>query len=107
MQTRKPLALTLTLLLLLPAAASAQQAPAPIGTVTALQGQATVGRPALPQPTPLKFREDVFFRDQITTQAQATVRLLLGGARASSRSGSSPRSPWMSPWPRPGSGGRS
>ncbi|MCX5736537.1 MAG: hypothetical protein NTW68_19860, partial [candidate division NC10 bacterium] len=65
---------------LLPCPAWAQQAASTsIGTVTALQGQATVGRVALPQPASLKFRDDVFFRDQITTKAQATVRLLLGG----------------------------
>ena len=66
--------------MLVPCAAGAQQAAgSSLGTVTALQGEATVGRAALPQPTSLKFRDDVFFRDQITTKAQATVRLLLGG----------------------------
>jgi hypothetical protein len=50
-----------------------------IGVVTALQGEATVGRAALPQPTPLRFKDPVFFRDQITTKERATVRVLLGG----------------------------
>jgi hypothetical protein len=66
--------------MLLPVPAWAQQAAgSSIGTVTALQGQATVGRAALPQPTSMKFRDDVFFRDQITTKEQSTLRLLLGG----------------------------
>ena len=66
--------------MLLPVPVWAQQAAgSSIGTVTALQGQATVGRVALPQPNPMKFRDDVFFRDQITTKEQSTIRLLLGG----------------------------
>jgi hypothetical protein len=64
-----------------PGGALAQQAPAGqgIGVVTALQGQATVGRVAFPQPAPLKFKDEVFFRDQITTKEKSTVRVLLGG----------------------------
>jgi hypothetical protein len=50
-----------------------------IGIVTAIQGQATVSRASLPQPAALRFRDDVFFRDQIATKERATVRLLLGG----------------------------
>lgn len=50
-----------------------------IGVVTAIQGQATVARQALPQPAALRFKDDVFFRDQIATREHATVRLLLGG----------------------------
>ncbi|HSB79791.1 MAG TPA: hypothetical protein VLM91_13505, partial [Candidatus Methylomirabilis sp.] len=68
-------------LLLPPGAASAQQAPAVqgIGVVTAIQGQATVARQAIPEPASLRFRDDVFFRDQITTKERSSVRLLLGG----------------------------
>jgi FecR protein len=50
-----------------------------IGVVTAIQGQARVARQALPQPASLRFRDDVFFRDLITTRERSTVRLLLGG----------------------------
>lgn len=68
-------------LLFSPGAASAQQAPAGqgIGVVTAIQGQATVARQAGPEPASLRFKDDVFFRDQITTKERSTVRLLLGG----------------------------
>ncbi len=71
----------LAVFLLQPVGAYAQQAPTGqnIGVVTTLQGQATVGRQPLPQPLPLHFNDDVFFRDRITTQERSTVRLLLGG----------------------------
>lgn len=49
------------------------------GVVTAVQGQSTVARPVLPQPVPLKFRDDVFVRDRIDTRENSVVRLLLGG----------------------------
>jgi hypothetical protein len=66
---------------LLPKQATAQQRTPgqSAGVVTALQGQATVGRVATPQPVPLKFKDDLFFRDQISTKERSTVRVLLGG----------------------------
>lgn len=67
--------------LLFPTLANAQQAPTgqSVGVVTAIQGQAAVSRVSLPQPEPLHFKDDVFFRDQIATRERSTVRLLLGG----------------------------
>jgi hypothetical protein len=50
-----------------------------IGIVTAIQGQAAVSRASLPQPATLRFKDDVFFRDEISTRERSTVRLLLGG----------------------------
>ena len=49
------------------------------GVVTAVQGQATLARPVVPQPIPLKFKDDLFVRDRIETKANAIVRALLGG----------------------------
>ncbi len=68
-------------LVLAAAPAFVQQASAGegIGIVTGIQGQATVSRVALPQPAALRFKDDVFFRDQIATRERSTVRLLLGG----------------------------
>ncbi|HYL79652.1 MAG TPA: FecR domain-containing protein, partial [Candidatus Acidoferrum sp.] len=69
-----------TVLLMPPGLVSAQQrGPSGIGVVTALQGQATVARQALPDGAPLRFKDDVFFRDQVATKERSTVRLLLGG----------------------------
>jgi hypothetical protein len=66
--------------LLLPTLATAQQPTSQnVGVVTAVQGQATVSRETIPQPASLRFKDDVFFRDQIATQERSTVRLLLGG----------------------------
>ncbi|MBI2525162.1 MAG: FecR domain-containing protein [Candidatus Rokubacteria bacterium] len=50
-----------------------------VGVVTTLSGQATVARPVLPAPVPLKFRDDVFTRDRISTAENALLRVLLGG----------------------------
>jgi hypothetical protein len=49
------------------------------GSVTALQGQATVARSALPAPAPLRFQDDVFVRDRIETAEKSVARVLLGG----------------------------
>jgi hypothetical protein len=61
-----------------PALALAQTAPG-VGVVTTLNGRATVVRTALPEPLPLKFRDDVFMRDRISTAEKSLVRVLLGG----------------------------
>ena len=49
------------------------------GTVTALQGRATVARAALQAPTALRFQDDVFVRDRIETSEKSVARVLLGG----------------------------
>ena len=60
-----------------PISALAQEPKA--GVVTTLQGAATVARVPLPQEIPLKFKDDVLYRDRITTKEQSIVRVLLGG----------------------------
>lgn len=49
------------------------------GVVTTLQGAATVARVAVPQELPLKFKDDVFYKDRISTKEQSIIRVLLGG----------------------------
>ena len=49
------------------------------GVVTTLEGNVTVNRVATPQPQPLKFRDDVFVNDKVTTGDRALARMLLGG----------------------------
>jgi len=63
--------------LMLPAAAPAQTSKA--GVVTTLQGTATVARSSAPEPAPLKFKDDVFVQDRITTGEESIARILLGG----------------------------
>lgn len=72
----------LLLLLVCPALAWAQSAGEPsrnVGVVTTLAGHATVARAALPGPQPLRFKDDVFLHDRISTAERSIVRVLLGG----------------------------
>ncbi len=49
------------------------------GVVTTVEGKATIARASLESPLPVKFRDDVFLRDRITTGEKSIVRVLLGG----------------------------
>jgi hypothetical protein len=49
-----------------------------VGIATTVLGPVTVSRASLP-PQPLKFRDDVFLRDRVTTGDNAITRILLGG----------------------------
>ena len=55
-----------------PAPAVAQTSDA-VGVVTTIDGRATVARPALASPVSLKFKDDVFGRDRISTQENSLV----------------------------------
>jgi FecR-like protein len=68
----------LLLLALFPAPALAQS-PTNVGVVTTLIGQATVARAFTPQPLLLRFKDDVFLQDRISTAEKSLVRVLLGG----------------------------
>ena len=59
-----------------PSIAAAQTSRA--GVVTTLEGDVTVTRVALP-PQPLKFKDDVFVDDKVTTGDRSLARMLLGG----------------------------
>lgn len=61
-----------------PVPAGAQTSDA-VGVVTTLDGRASVARPALNAPLALKFKDDVFGRDRISTEERSLVRVLLGG----------------------------
>lgn len=69
--------LTLVPLLAWAPVVSAQLEPA--GVVTTLLGTASVARASLPQPAPLKFKDQVFVKDRITTGENSVARILLGG----------------------------
>jgi hypothetical protein len=62
----------------LPPPVTAQTSEA-VGVVTTMDGRANVARPALTVPLALKFKDDVFGRDRISTQESSLVRVLLGG----------------------------
>jgi len=50
-----------------------------VGVVTTIEGSATVARVALPEPRPLRYKDDLFLRDRITTGERSLIRVLLGG----------------------------
>lgn len=50
-----------------------------VGVVTNVEGVATVARLTVPQPQRLRFRDEVFLHDRITTGERSIVRVLLGG----------------------------
>ena len=70
------LSVVTTLATMLPPPVVAQDA---VGVVTTLDGRANVARPTLTTPVSLKFKDDVFVRDKISTQEKSLVRVLLGG----------------------------
>jgi len=63
-------------LALLPAGAAAQEK---AGVATVIEGDVTTRRVSLPQPVPLRFKDDVFRHDTIATAERSLARLLLGG----------------------------
>lgn len=49
-----------------------------VGVVTTIVGPVTVARASMPA-APLKFKDDIFLRDRVTTGEDAVTRILLGG----------------------------
>jgi FecR protein len=49
------------------------------GVVTGLQGTASVSRASLNRPQALRFKDDIYLRDQIVTGDASIARILLGG----------------------------
>src|SRR5438094_8030915 len=72
----RPAAVLIALATLDSSLASAQAAKA--GVVTTLEGHVTVTRVML-APQPLRFKDDVFVDDKVTTGDQSIARMLLGG----------------------------
>ena len=70
------LILALLVLVISPSRVGAESPSA--GVVTALEGNVTVTRAPVP-PQPLKFRDDVFVNDTVTTGERSIARMLLGG----------------------------
>jgi len=74
---KRTLAVLLSTLILAPPGAIAQQPKA--GVVTTLEGNVSARRVALPDPVPLKFKDDVLLQDTVTTGDKSLARMLLGG----------------------------
>jgi hypothetical protein len=78
MTTRISGALTTFAYVLMLSATGPAWAEEKVGVVTTVIGPVTVARASLP-PEPLKFKDDVFVRDRVTTGEDAITRILLGG----------------------------
>jgi hypothetical protein len=74
---KRGLAVVLSLVFVSPSLAQAQQPRA--GVVTTLEGNVSARRVALPGPVPLRFKDDVFLQDTVTTGDRSLARMLLGG----------------------------
>ena len=55
-----------------------------VGVVTNVEGMATVARVALPQPQPLRFKDDVFLKDRITSRLTAEFGMIPSSAPSAS-----------------------
>ena len=75
---RRAGAALVALVLLFPSLAVAQAAPK-AGIITTLEGKATARRVALPDAVPLRFKDEVFLQDRVSTGEQSLVKMLLGG----------------------------
>jgi FecR protein len=75
--SRVPLLMAALTSILAASPALAQTAPA--GIVTAVHGTATIARAANNQTGPLRFKDDVFLYDRVTTGERSLARILLGG----------------------------
>ena len=80
LRLRRPAAALVVLLTLWPSLVSGQASKA--GVVTTLEGNVTVARTALPQPAPLKFKDDVFVNDKVTTGDRSGATAVPAGAGA-------------------------
>jgi hypothetical protein len=69
--------LTLTLLVS-PTATGQAASPEGAGVATVVTGHVTVSHAVSPAPQPLQFKDEVFYRDRISTAARSLARLLLG-----------------------------
>ena len=65
-------------LLVVPAVTAQASTPAGAGIATAVTGQVTVSQAVSAAPQRLHFKDEVFYRDRISTAARSMARLLLG-----------------------------
>ncbi|HSF05538.1 MAG TPA: FecR domain-containing protein [Methylomirabilota bacterium] len=79
MRALSPVLLPMAALTSVLAVAPALAQTAPAGIVTAVHGTATIARATNNQTSPLRFKDDVFLYDRVTTGERSLARILLGG----------------------------
>jgi hypothetical protein len=79
MRALAPVLLLMAALTSVLAASPALAQTAPAGIVTAVHGTATIARATNNQTSPLRFKDDVFLYDRVTTGERSLARILLGG----------------------------